>query len=225
MADAPSPLLRRWREVLARVRAAEAEAGRAEGAAALVAVSKGFGPDAVAELLAAGQRVFGENRLQEAEAKWPPLLGRHPDAELRFVGRLQSNKAADAVRLVHAIESVDRESVAEALAKALPEAGRRVRLLVQVNLGEEPQKGGCPPAEADGFVAWCRNDLGLAVAGAMGIPPRGEDPAPYFGLLRSLCQRTGLREVSMGMSADFEDAVLMGATHVRVGTAIFGPRG
>lgn len=206
------------------MRAAEADAGRAAGSAVLVAVSKGFGADAAAELLEAGHRVFGENRLQEAEAKWPALLGRFPDAELRFVGRLQSSKAAAAVRLVHAIESVDRESLAEALARALPEAGRDVRLLVQVNLGEEPQKGGCPPAEADGFVAWCRHDLGLAVAGAMGIPPQGEDPAPYFGLLRSLCQRTGLREVSMGMSADFEDAILMGATHVRVGTGIFGPR-
>ena len=140
------------------------------------------------------------------------------------MGRLQSNKAADVARLAHVIESVDRESVARALARSIEIRNRSVRLLVQVNVGEEPQKGGCPPADADRLITWCREGLGLTVAGVMGIPPRDADPVPYFGLLRALRDRQGLAELSMGMSADYEAAIHLGATHVRVGTAVFGPR-
>ncbi len=224
MTDAhPSPL-QCLRDVLERMRQAEAEVGREKGSTTLVAVSKGFPAEAVEPLLGAGQRTFAENRIQEALSKWPPLLKNHPDVELRFVGRLQSNKVRDALGFVHTIESLDRPSLARALARSLSQAPRQVRLLVQVNLGEEPQKGGCPPAEADDFIDWCRNKLGLAIDGVMGIPPLGVNPVPYFGLLRSLCQRKDLAQISMGMSADFPAAIEMGATHVRVGTAIFGPR-
>ena len=221
---APSSPAARRQSLVTAIRAAEREAGREPGSVSLVAVSKGVAPPSVETLLAAGHRVFAENRVQEMQAKWPPLLARYPAAELRFVGRLQSNKAADVARLAHVIESVDRESVARALARSREVRDRSVRLLVQVNVGEEPQKGGCPPADADRFIAWCREDLGLAVAGVMGMPPRDADPVPYFGLLRALRDRQGLAELSMGMSADFEAGVHLGATHVRVGTAVFGPR-
>lgn len=221
---ATSWLAARWQSVLTTIRAAEREAGRDPGRVSLVAVSKGVAPQSIETLLVAGHRVFAENRVQEMQAKWPTLLGRYPEAELRFVGRLQSNKAADVARLAHVIESVDRESLARALARSIEIRNRSVRLLVQVNVGEEPQKGGCPPTDADRFIAWCRDDLGLAVGGVMGIPPRDADPVPYFGLLRALRDRQGLAELSMGMSADYEAAIHLGATHVRVGTAVFGPR-
>ncbi len=217
-------VLARWRTVRAALRAAEREAGRDPGCVSLVAVSKGVSARRIERLLAEGQRSFAENRVQEMAAKWPPLLARHPATELRFVGRLQSNKVDDAARLADVIESVDRESVARALARCDKVRNRTLRLLVQVNIGEEPQKGGCPPAEADGFITWCRTELDLRITGVMGIPPVDADPVLYFGLLRSLRDRQGLSELSMGMSADFEAAVGMGATHVRIGTAIFGPR-
>lgn len=221
---ATSWLAARWQSVLTNIRAAEREAGRDPGSVSLVAVSKGVAPQSIDSLLVAGHRVFAENRVQEMQAKWPPLLVRYPAVELRFVGRLQSNKVADVARLAHVIESVDRESLARALARRIEIRNRSVRLLVQVNVGEEPQKGGCRPADADRFIAWCREDLGLAVAGIMGIPPQDADPVPYFGLLRALRDRQGLAELSMGMSADYEAAIHLGATHVRVGTAVFGPR-
>ncbi len=221
---ATSRLAARWQSVLTTIRAAEREAGRDPGSVSLIAVSKGVAFQSIESLLVAGHRVFAENRVQEMQAKWPTLLGRYPAAELRFVGRLQSNKAADVARLAHVIESVDRESVARALARSIEIRNRSVRLLVQVNVGEEPQKGGCPPADADRFITWCREGLGLTVAGVMGIPPRDADPVPYFGLLRALRDRQGLAELSMGMSADYEAAIHLGATHVRVGTAVFGPR-
>ncbi len=222
--DAQRALGSRWRSVVKEIQAAEVDSGRATASVTLVAVSKGAPVPAIEALLAAGQRVFAENRVQEMAAKWPPLLEKHPRTELRFVGRLQSNKAAEAVALAHVIESVDRESVARALAGREEVQSGRVRLLVQVNVGEEAQKGGCPPGTADEFVDWCRRDLGLPVVGVMGIPPRDADPVPYFGLLRALRDRHGLAELSMGMSADFPAAIRLGATHVRVGTAIFGPR-
>ena len=217
-------LVSRWQSVLATIRAAEREAGRNPEGVALVAVSKGVAAETIETLLAAGHPAFAENRVQEMQAKWPPLLERHPAAELRFVGRLQSNKVMAAAGLAHVIESVDRESVARALSNCRAVRDRSVRLLVQVNIGEESQKGGCPPAEADRFIIWCQAELGLRVSGVMGIPPRDTDPVPYFGLLRTLRDRTGLAELSMGMSADYEAAIQMGATHVRVGTAVFGPR-
>lgn len=220
----PPSILAAWRSVLEAIRTAECEAGRNRESVTLVAVSKGVSAESVEVLLREGQRAFAENRIQEMYAKWPVLLERYPTAELRFVGRLQSNKAARAVALSHVIESLDRESVAHALAECPEVRARRLRLLVQVNVGEEPQKGGCPPAEADAFIDWCREDLGLPVVGVMGIPPREVDPTPYFGLLRALRDRKGLSELSMGMSADYRPAVQLGATHVRVGTAVFGPR-
>ncbi len=223
-AAADAQMVSRWRAVRAAVRAAECEAGRDPGCVSLVAVSKGVAARRVEALLAAGQRIFAENRVREMLDKWPPLLQRYPTTELRFVGRLQTNKVREAVGIADAIESVDRESLARALAASGRVGGRARRLLVQVNVGEEPQKGGCRPAEADSFIAWCRSELGLEIAGVMGIPPAHADPAPYFGLLRSLRDRLGLQQLSMGMSADFESAVRLGATHVRVGTAVFGPR-
>ena len=220
----PSSILAGWRSVLEAIRAAECEVRRDRESVALVAVSKGVSAESVEMLLRAGQHAFAENRVQEMHAKWPALLERYPTAELRFVGRLQSNKAASAAALAHVIESVDRESVALALADCPEVRARPLRLLVQVNVGEEPQKGGCPPVEADTFIDWCREDLGLPVVGVMGIPPRDVDPVPYFGLLRALRDRKVLPELSMGMSADYRPAVHLGATHVRVGTAVFGPR-
>lgn len=221
---AASGLVSRWQSVLATIRAAEQEAGRDPDGVSLVAVSKGVAAETVEALLVAGHCAFAENRVQEMQAKWPPLLERYPAAELRFVGRLQSNKVMAAAGLAHVIESVDRESVARALSNCSAVRDRAVRLLVQVNVGEERQKGGCPPAEADRFITWCQAELGLRVSGVMGIPPRDTDPVPYFGLLRTLRDRIGLAELSMGMSADYEAAIQMGATHVRVGTAVFGPR-
>jgi len=216
-------------ERLARVReriaAAAREAGRDPADVTLTAVSKTFDADAVAPALAAGCRAFGENRVQEAQAKWPPLRASYPDTELRLIGPLQSKKSADAVRLFDVVETVDREKLARTLADAVQRAGRSPRFLVQVNTGEEPQKAGVAPADADAFVASCRSEYGLAVEGLMCIPPAHEPPAPHFGLLRTIAERCGLATLSMGMSADFEIAVRLGATHVRVGSGVFGPRG
>lgn len=201
------------------------QAGRDPASARLIAVSKTFDAGAIEPVIAAGQRLFGENRVQEAQGKWPALRGRHGDIELHLIGPLQSNKAADAVALFDWIHSIDREKIARAIAAEMEKQGRAPRLLVQVNTGEEPQKAGIAPAETEDFVALCRNELGLTVEGLMCIPPLDEEPALHFALLEKLANRLGLAELSMGMSADYETAVAFGATFVRVGSAIFGARG
>jgi len=211
-------------EVKAHIAAAARAAGREPGAVTLVAVSKTHPADAVAAALAAGQRVFGENRVQEAEAKYPPLKARHPDLVLHLIGPLQTNKVKEAVALFDVIETLDRPRLAEALRREIERQGRRPQLLIQVNTGAEPQKAGVAPAEADRFIEACRG-LGLAIDGLMCIPPAAEEPALHFALLREIARRHGLRQLSMGMSADYETAIRFGASHVRVGTAIFGERG
>jgi pyridoxal phosphate enzyme (YggS family) len=200
------------------------DAGRDPASVTLVAISKTLGAEAIEPVIAAGQRVFGENRVQEAKAKWPPLMTRHGGLELHLVGSLQSNKAKDAVALFDAIHSVDRASLAEALAKEIAKQTRRPLLFVEINTGAEPQKSGVLPQDVDGFLAACRERYGLAVAGLMCIPPFDEAPAPHFALTAQIAHRNGLGLLSMGMSADFETAIAFGATHVRVGTAIFGAR-
>jgi PLP dependent protein len=200
------------------------DAGRAPGSVALVAVSKTFGADAIEPVIAAGQRVFGENRVQEAKAKWPALRERHPGIELHLVGPLQSNKARDAVALFDAIHSLDRPSLAEALAKEIARQGRTPLLLVEINTGGEPQKSGVLPEQADAFLRDCRGKYGLRVAGLMCLPPADEPPAPHFALTAKIARRNEMNLLSMGMSADFPVAIAMGATHVRIGTAIFGER-
>jgi len=212
------------RQVQESIRRAASDYGRDPSSITLVAVSKTFPAESIEPVLAAGQRVFGENYVQEAGAKWPALRARYPDAELHMIGPLQSNKAREAVALFDAIHSLDRPSLAEALAKAMAKTGRTPRLLVQVNTGEEPQKGGVVPAEADGFLEACRSRWGLAVEGLMCIPPAEDPPSPHFALLNTIAQRHGLKTLSMGMSADFDAAIQLGATHVRVGSAIFGAR-
>jgi pyridoxal phosphate enzyme (YggS family) len=220
----PERLARNLAAVREKISAAARLAKRDPAEVTLVAVSKTHGEDLVAAALAAGQRVFGENRVQEAQAKFPSLRQRFPDLELHLIGPLQTNKAADAVALFDVIQSLDRPKLARALAKEMAKQGRRPNCLVQVNTGEEPQKAGVAPAEAEDFVAFCRGELDLPLGGLMCIPPAEEDPAPHFALLRRLAERCGLPLVSMGMSGDFETAVELGATHVRVGTAIFGAR-
>ncbi|MEL6363518.1 MAG: YggS family pyridoxal phosphate-dependent enzyme [Pseudomonadota bacterium] len=210
--------------VEAKIAKAAAEAGRDPSAVTLIAVSKTFPAEAIAPALDAGHRVFGENRVQEAQRKWPELQAGRPDVELRLIGGLQSNKAADAVAIFGVIESLDRPKLARALADAAAAAGRSPRMLVQVNTGEEPQKSGVAPEEADAFIKTCRDEYGLPVEGLMCIPPADEASAPHFGLLRLIAERNGLEVLSMGMSADFETAVRLGATHVRLGTALFGSR-
>jgi PLP dependent protein len=202
------------------------EADRDPASVTLVAVSKTFAADAIEPVIAAGQRVFGENRVQEAKAKWPPLIERHGGGgiELHLVGPLQSNKAREAVALFDAIHSVDRPSLAEALAKEITRVGRQPLLFAEINTGAEPQKAGVLPQDADGFLAACRDRYGLAIAGLMCIPPHQEAPAPHFALTAQIARRNGLKLLSMGMSADFVTAIAFGATHVRVGTAIFGAR-
>jgi PLP dependent protein len=201
-----------------------AEARRDPASVTLVAVAKTFGADAIEPVLAGGQRVFGENRVQEAKAKWPPLKQRHGDIELHLVGALQSNKAKEAVALFDAIHSLDRPSLAEALAKEIAKQGRRPTLFIEVNTGGEPQKAGVLPEDTDDFVEACRERYGLAIAGLMCLPPAHEAPAPHFALTAKIARRNGLSLLSMGMSADFPLAIAFGATHVRVGTAIFGER-
>jgi pyridoxal phosphate enzyme (YggS family) len=191
----------------------------------LVAVSKTFDADAVRPAIAAGQRVFGENRVQEAAGKWPVLSTETRGIELHLIGPLQSNKARDAVALFDVIHTVDRDKIAAALAVEMARQGRRPKLLVQVNVGEEPQKAGIAPDEAVGFVRRCREVHGLTIAGLMCIPPADEPPAPFFALLDELARRAGVSWRSMGMSSDYEVAIRHGATHVRVGSAIFGDRG
>ncbi|MBP0616456.1 YggS family pyridoxal phosphate-dependent enzyme [Jiella mangrovi] len=211
-------------DVRERIAKAAAGVGRTADAVTLVAVSKTHGEDAILPVIEAGQRVFGENKVQESQAKWPSLKERFPDIELRLIGPLQSNKTADAVALFDVIESVDREKIAREIAKEINKQGRAPRLYVQVNTGEEPQKAGILPAEAVAFVARCRKEHGLAIEGLMCIPPADENPGPHFALLKKLAGETGIENLSMGMSGDFETAVEMGATSVRVGSAIFGAR-
>jgi pyridoxal phosphate enzyme (YggS family) len=201
-----------------------AKARRDPAEVTLVAVSKTFGADAIAPVLAAGQRVFGENRVQEAMGKWPALKAQYPGTELHLVGPLQSNKAKEAVALFEAIHSVDRPSLCEALAREIARQGRTPLLFAEINSGGEPQKSGVLPQEADGFLERCRSTYGLPIAGLMCLPPLGEPPAPHFALTAKIARRNGLRLLSMGMSADFALAITFGATHVRVGTAIFGER-
>ena len=206
-----------------RIAEAARGAGREPAEVTLVAVSKTFGAEAVQAALDAGQRVFGENRVQEAAGKFPALRERHPDIELHLIGPLQTNKAREAVALFDVIESVDRERLARELAKEMARAGRRPRLHVQVNIGEEPQKAGVAPAELGALLETCRG-LGLAIEGLMCIPPVDQPPGPFFARLRELAARHGLPVLSMGMSGDFAEAIAAGATHVRVGSAIFGVR-
>jgi PLP dependent protein len=211
-------------EVKRRIAEAAQSAGRAADAVTLVAVSKTHGADRVRELLAAGQRVFGENRVQEAEGKFPALKEEFPDLELHLIGPLQTNKAREAVALFDVIESVDREKLAATLAKEMERTGKRPQCFIQVNTGEEPQKAGILPNDLDAFFATCRDTYKLPIVGLMCIPPVGEEPALHFALLAKMAARHGLAKISMGMSADYETAVKCGATHVRVGSALFGAR-
>lgn len=211
--------------VKARIAAAVIRAGRDPAAVTLVAVTKTFGADEIRPAIAAGQRDFGENRVQEAAAKWPGLKNGGPKLNLHLIGPLQTNKVRDAVALFDAIHSLDRDKLAEALSKEMARQERRLALFVQVNTGEEPQKAGVLPGETASFVERCRAKHGLPVKGLMCIPPQDEDPAPHFDMLARLGDGLGLRALSMGMSGDFETAIAHGATHVRVGSAIFGSRG
>jgi len=211
-------------EVRRKIAQACAEAGRDPVGVTLVAVSKTFAAEAIAPVIAAGQRVFGENRVQEAKAKWPELQARHSGLALHLIGPLQSNKAKEAVALFDAIHSVDRPSLCAALAKEIDKQGRRPLLFVEINTGAEPQKAGILPEAADAFLRECRETHGLTVSGLMCIPPVEEPPAPHFALTAKIAARNGLKLLSMGMSADYEIAIRFGATHVRVGSAIFGAR-
>ena len=210
--------------VRSEIAAAARRAGRDPSSVTLVAVSKTFGESDIEPVIAAGQRVFAENRVQEAKSKWPALRARHPRLELHLIGPLQSNKAKEAVALFDAIHSVDRPSLCEALAREMARQARHPLLLVQVNTGAEPQKAGIRPEDVDAFLAACRDTYGLPIAGLMCIPPADEAPAPHFALLRKIAVRNGLPHLSMGMSADYPVAVEFGATFVRVGSAIFGAR-
>ncbi|MBD3745508.1 MULTISPECIES: YggS family pyridoxal phosphate-dependent enzyme [Sphingopyxis] len=219
MSDAASRLA----EVGTNIAEAARRAGRKAGDVCLIAVSKTHDADAIRPLIAAGQRHFGENRVQEAAAKWSALRGEAPDVTLHLIGQLQSNKAEEAVALFDAIHSVDRSSLVQALAKACDKLGKRPQLFVQVNIGDEEQKGGCAVADLAALLAEAKA-AGLAIDGLMAIPPADVEPAPYFALLDELAERHGLPLRSMGMSGDYEKAVMLGATHVRVGTALFGAR-
>ncbi|WP_336801213.1 YggS family pyridoxal phosphate-dependent enzyme [Kaistia sp. MMO-174] len=221
---APDTVQSRLASVLARVEAREAQSGRAPGSARLIAVSKTFGVDEIRPVIAAGQRRFGENRVQEAQAKWPLLREMADDIELHLIGPLQSNKAKEAVALFDAIHTVDRDKIAGALADEIAKQGRKPQLFVQVNTGLEPQKAGIAPREAAEFVERCRTVHGLAIGGLMCIPPAGEAAGPHFALLAKMAAEIGVSELSMGMSGDFDTAIAFGATYVRVGGAIFGSR-
>ncbi|WP_289298091.1 YggS family pyridoxal phosphate-dependent enzyme [uncultured Reyranella sp.] len=214
----------RLADVTGHIAEAARAAGRSPSDVTLVAVSKTHGPERVRELLDAGHRVFGENRVQEAEGKFPDLKAAFPDLELHLIGPLQTNKARDAVALFDVIQSVDRERLAAALVKEMDKLGRRPACYIQVNTGEEPQKAGILPKDVDAFVALCRDQYKLPVVGLMCIPPVDEEPALHFTLLGKMAARNGLAKLSMGMSADYETAVRLGATHVRVGSALFGSR-
>jgi len=211
-------------EVQAEIARACRDARRDPVEVTLVAVSKTFDAGAIAPVIAAGQRVFGENRVQEAKAKWPPLLSKQSGIELHLVGPLQSNKAKEAVALFDAIHSVDRTSLCEALAKEIEKQQRQPALFVEINTGAEPQKAGVLPQDADAFLTTCVDKYRLTISGLMCIPPLDEAPGPHFALTATIAKRNGLKLLSMGMSADFAAAIALGATHVRVGSAIFGAR-
>jgi hypothetical protein len=211
-------------DILARIAAARKKAVAPAPTTTLIAVSKTHGEDRIRPVLAAGHRVFGENRVQEARDKWPALKAEFPDVALHLIGPLQSNKTREAVELFDAIHSLDRPKLAHALRAEMEQTGRRPALLIQVNTGEEAQKAGIAPGDAPAFIALCRDELKLSVKGLMCIPPNGENPAPHFALLQKLARDHALPWLSMGMSGDFESAIKFGATHVRVGTAIFGER-
>jgi len=217
-------ILTRFRETRAAIERAARDVGRDPDTVRLVAVSKTYPAEAIWPVLETGQRAFGENYVQEAKTKWPALRERFPNVELHMIGPLQSNKAREAVELFDVIHSLDRDSLAKEIAKEMARTGRAPRLLVQVNTGEEPQKGGVAPAELDGFLGRLRPAHGLNPVGLMCIPPAEQPPSPHFGLIAKLAKRHGLAELSMGMSADFAAAIQCGATHVRVGSAIFGAR-
>lgn len=211
-------------EVRSRIAAAARESGRDPASVHLIAVSKTFDAEHIIPVLDAGHRVFGENRVQEAKAKWPDLRARYPGTELHLIGPLQSNKTREAVELFDAIHTVDRPKIAKAIADEQTRQGKRLKLFIEVNTGEEPQKAGIAPRDTAAFLAHCNGDLGLEIAGLMCIPPVEEEPAVHFAFLAKLARELGLPELSMGMSSDFETAIQFGATHVRVGSAIFGAR-
>ncbi len=214
----------RLRDIEAGIARAARDCGRDPAAVTLVCVVKTFPAEAVIPLLEGGHRVFGENRVQEAKAKWGKLRAAYPGVELHLIGPLQSNKAREAVETFDVIETVDRPKIAEALSDEMRRTGKRPRLLMQVNTGAEPQKAGVAPRDADAFIALCREKYGLAIAGLMCIPPAGQQASPHFALLAEIAARNGLSELSMGMSSDYELAIQQGATHVRVGSAIMGER-
>jgi pyridoxal phosphate enzyme (YggS family) len=214
----------RLQDVRSKIAKAAAEAGREPDSISLVAVSKTFDAEHIRPTIDAGQRVFGENRVQEAQGKWPGLRAQAPDIELHLIGPLQSNKAAEAVALFDVIETVDREKIARALADEVRRQGREIRFYIQVNTGLEPQKAGIAPDDVASFVALCRDELSMQIEGMMCIPPVDENPGPHFALLAKLADENSLSKLSMGMSGDFETAIGFGATSVRVGSAIFGVR-
>lgn len=217
-------IVARLKQVREEIAGAARSAGREPSGITLIAVSKGQSAADIAELIDAGQLVFGENRVQEAQTKWPSLRQRHAGLELHMIGPLQTNKLRDAVALFDVIQSLDRLRLADALAAEFARGGRRPDLFIQVNTGEEPQKSGVLPKDAPAFIAYCRDEKKLPIRGLMGIPPVTADPAPHFAMLRDLAHECGLTQLSMGMSADYPIAVRFGATHVRVGTALFGTR-
>ena len=219
-----TPATQALADVKARLAKAAREDGREPDDVKLIAVSKTFDAPDILPVLDAGQRLFGENRVQEAKGKWPELKASYPDIELHLIGPLQSNKAAEAVALFDAIHSIDRPKIAKAIAEEMTKQGKALQLFVQVNTGEEPQKAGVMPRETKAFVDMCRDDLGLALSGLMCIPPVDDEPALHFAFLDKLAKECGLNGRSMGMSSDYETAVQFGATHVRVGSAIFGAR-
>jgi hypothetical protein len=214
----------RLAEVRSRISAAATAAKRDPASVALVAVSKTFGAEHIVPVLDAGHRMFGENRVQEAKAKWPALRERYPGIDLHLIGSLQSNKAKEAVALFDVIHTVDRPKIAEAIASEMAKQNRRPQLFIEVNTGDEPQKGGVSPKEAEGLLRLCREQLKLDIAGLMCIPPFDEEPGVHFAFLAKLAGELGLKGLSMGMSADFETAIAFGATHVRIGSLIFGER-
>ena len=224
LAEETADVVARLRAVRERIAVVEAEAGREPSSVTLVAVAKTHPAEAVRRAIDAGHRAFGENRVQEAKSKWRGLREAAPDAALHLIGPLQTNKARDAVSLFDRIETVDRPRLAAALAREMDRTGRRPSCLIEVNTGEEAQKAGVLPAQADEFIAACRDEYGLPVEGLMCVPPLDEEPALHFALLAEIARRNGLECLSMGMTADFETAIRFGATHVRLGTAVFGPR-
>ena len=215
----------RLKNVLDGIKEAESQADRAPGSVQLIAVSKTFDAEQTRPVLQSGHRVFGENRVQESQGKWPQLKEEYPDTELHLIGPLQSNKTSEAVALFDVIHTVDREKIAKALAKEMSKQDRSLKLYVQVNTGREEQKTGIDPHQAVEFVERCRSDHGLEIVGLMCIPPFDENPGPHFALLRKLAEEAGVAELSMGMSADYQTAIEFGSTSVRVGSAIFGARG